>query len=112
MKTCFLVVTCIALLGVSGCSQRKPTTTSSTSSSLVAIPGAKYLLAAEPEGAADVIKVREDGKDQGDVVIVGRIGGSGNPWIDGMAAFTIVDPSLKHCHELTDDGCLQPWDFC
>ena len=43
---------------------------------------------------------------------IGRIGGSENPWIEGLAAFTIVDPVMKHCGELGDDGCPKPWDFC
>ena len=59
-----------------------------------------------------VIKVRQEAKDQTDVVIVGRIGGSENPWVDGRAAFSIVDPSLKSCAEVGLDNCPKPWDYC
>ena len=59
----------------------------------------RYLLAEEPEGAADVIAVRKSAKDQQDVLVVGRIGGKKNPWIHGVAAFPIVDRSLKSCNE-------------
>ena len=47
-----------------------------------------------------------------DRIMVGRIGGSENPWLDGYVGFTLVDPTVKHCHELGDDGCEKPWDFC
>ena len=71
-----------------------------------------FLLTAEPEGATDVIKVREEAEDQDDVVIVGRIGGSENPWVDGRAAFSIVDSSLKSCLECGSVDCPKPWDYC
>ncbi|HIK92666.1 MAG TPA: hypothetical protein EYG03_11875 [Planctomycetes bacterium] len=70
------------------------------------------MLTAEPDGAADVIKVREDAADGEDVVIVGRIGGSSNPWIEDRAAFSIVDGSLKACSDIEGDGCPMPWDYC
>jgi hypothetical protein len=47
-------------------------------------------------------------KEGENVVVVGRIGGDRNPWIEGMAAFTIVDLALKPC----EDGCAAPWDYC
>lgn len=74
--------------------------------------GAKYLLAAEPDGAVDVIKAREEFENEKEIVIVGRIGGSENPWVDGRAAFSIVDVSLKSCDEVGSDKCPKPWDFC
>jgi hypothetical protein len=71
----------------------------------------RYLLKKEPEGAADVIAVRNKAKDQQDVLIVGRIGGKKNPWIRGVAAFPIVDRSLRSCDE-KGSNCPYPWDFC
>ncbi len=113
MRKCISLAACVGLLVVIGCSQESPTTTTpQTSNSASAVDGSKYLLNSEPEGVTGVIKVREEAKDQDDVVIVGRIGGSKIPWIEGMAAFTIVDPLTKHCHELGDAGCAKPWDFC
>ena len=98
-----------------GCSQNgtSPTaseTSSSTSSS--ALAKSQYLLEAEPAAANDVIKVREDANDGDEVVIVGRIGGSGNPWIEGRAAFSIVDESLQACSDIPGDTCPKPWDYC
>ena len=76
----------------------------------------KFLLSAEPEGGQNVISVRESAKDADEVVIVGRIGGSLNPWVEGRAAFQIVDPSLLACSDAKADGepcsCQTPWDYC
>ena len=74
--------------------------------------GEKYRLDAEPAGAQEVIKVRADAADGDEVVVVGRIGGDVNPWIDGRAAFTIVDNSLKACSDIPGDSCPTPWDYC
>jgi hypothetical protein len=74
--------------------------------------GAQDLLAAEPEGAQDVIDVRENAQDEEAVVVVGRIGGSKNPWVEGRAAFSIVDVSLQACSDKTGDRCPTPWDYC
>lgn len=71
----------------------------------------RYLLKEEPKGAADVVAVRNKAEDQQDVLIVGRIGGKKNPWIRGVAAFPIVDRSLKSCDE-KGHNCPYPWDFC
>jgi len=71
-----------------------------------------FLLSMEPQVATSIIKVRENASDGDDVVIVGRIGGSENPWIEGRAAFSIVDGSLKACSDIEGDNCPQPWDYC
>jgi hypothetical protein len=77
-----------------------------------AIASTPFLLANEPKDAVDVLAARKDVKDKQDVVIVGRIGGRPNPWIQGMAVFPIVDRSLKACSELEGDSCKTPWDYC
>lgn len=47
------------------------------------------------------------------ITVVGRIGGSENPFVAGRAVFTIVDPSLKSCADMGDaDHCATPWDYC
>jgi hypothetical protein len=55
---------------------------------------------------------KEAAKDQDEIVMVGRIGGDVNPWIEGQAAFLIVDSALKPCNEKDDDACPTPWDYC
>lgn len=48
-----------------------------------------------------------------ELVIVGRIGGSEEPFVAGRAVFTIVDPALKSCADGSDpDHCDKPWDYC
>lgn len=103
----FACLILVALL-LTGCGKPTPAT--------VAYDGSKFVLAAEPEGALDVIEVRQSAKDSDEVVIIGRIGGSLKPWVDGRAAFNIVDPSLLACSDETADGeecsCKTPWDYC
>jgi hypothetical protein len=101
----FLVVSvCLA-----GCGRATPV---AESSPVAKIDAAAYVLAAEPAGAKTVIPVRESAQDQDDVAVVGRIGGSANPWVDGRASFSIVDPVLAACSDDPDDHCPQPWDYC
>lgn len=99
-----MVFSFVLVLAV-GCSQDK-------SNPAPQVDGSKYLLSREPEGAKGVTRAREEAKNDDEVVVVGRIGGEENPWIDGLAVFTIVDPSFKSCNEVGDDGCKKPWDFC
>ncbi|WP_166819719.1 hypothetical protein [Thalassoroseus pseudoceratinae] len=95
------------LLAIAGCSQEtvEPTETAS-------VDGSKFQLSSEPNGALNVIQAREDAEDGKDVVLMGRIGGGANPWIDGLAAFTIVDDSLRACSDIPGDSCKKPWDYC
>jgi hypothetical protein len=78
----------------------------------MAAEGDAYKLAEAPKDAAEVLATREAAKDQQPVVVVGRIGGRTNPWIKGVAAFSIVDRSLTPCNEIEGDTCPTPWDYC
>jgi len=106
------VLVCVSIAAI-GCSEPK---SESTTASIPAYDASKFLLAAEPEGGQDVIAAREAVKDQEDVVLIGRIGGGLNPWVEGRAAFQVVDPSLIACSDETEDGetcsCTTPWDYC
>ena len=113
MRKCISLAACVGLVVVIGCSQESPKTPApQASNSASAVNGSKYLLNEEPDGAEDVIKVREAANDGDDVVIVGRIGGGENPWIEGRAVFSIVDGSLKACSDIPGDECEKPWDYC
>lgn len=101
---------CVVLLVVSaiaGCG--KPAAQSDAKPSA---EGAAYRLSVEPENAKGVKEVREVAKSDEEITLVGRIGGDTSPWVDGQAAFLIVDPLLKPCNEKEDDGCATPWDYC
>ncbi|WP_182865372.1 hypothetical protein [Stieleria mannarensis] len=69
-----------------------------------------YLAESEPAGALPVGEARESTEDGQEVTLVGLIGGSSEPFVDGLAAFTIVDPKVPHC--AADEGCPTPWDYC
>jgi len=116
MKTYVALFAGMMLAGfLVGCSQQTEAPTAegqSNSESAASVDGSAFLLDAEPEGAGDVIAVREQAGDGDEIVIVGRIGGSANPWIDGRAAFSIVDGSLKACSDIEGDNCPKPWDYC
>lgn len=106
MKKALALLTVPVFL-LAGCSQSPPAAAPAAS-----VAGAKFLLAAEPAGAKSVIELRQAAKDGDDVVIVGRIGGTAKPFVEGRASFLIVDASFKPCNEKEGDACTTPWDYC
>lgn len=86
-----LLLTFAAALTGCGGSSMPETAVSATTA---AINGEKFLLSDEPDGAIGVIEARDTAEDGQPVVIVGRIGGAENPWIEGRAAFTLLDASM------------------
>jgi hypothetical protein len=70
----------------------------------------RYLVQTEPEGAVAVGDARRSVEDEQMITLVGTIGGSSEPFVDGIAAFTIVDPKVPYC--APDEGCPTPWDYC
>ena len=93
---------CIAFL-VGGCSKSDggngPPTTDEN-----------YLSAKPLDGAVGVAEAKKATSDGEEITLVGRVGGSEKPFVDGLAAFTIVDPAVEHCAD--DEGCSTPWDYC
>ncbi len=51
-------------------------------------------LSEEPAGAVEILDARDDAKDGEPIVLVGRLGGGLKPWIDGRAAFLLVDTRI------------------
>jgi hypothetical protein len=103
------LVTIVALTTagfLTGCGKAPPPSTTAAPSA----EGAAYRLASEPAGAKGVKETRADAKDADEVTIVGRIGGDPNPWVEGQAAFVLMDSSLKPCE--ASEGCPTPWDCC
>ena len=88
-----------------GCSQ--PSQTSPTDAVKASEPA--YLLTEKPAGAQGVAAARRS-EAQGEVAVEGLIGGSEKPFVEGVAAFTIVDPAVPHCG--AGEGCPTPWDYC
>lgn len=106
-RTNFAFALLAASLLVAGCSN--------PAEPVASYDGAKFVLSAAPEGGKHVTAAREAFKDGDDVVVIGRIGGSNDPWVNGRAAFSIVDPSLLACSDEKEEGedcsCKTPWDY-
>jgi hypothetical protein len=100
-----LVAPATLVVGLLGCGKTESTPTAETTAAK-----SNYVVETEPAGAVPVGEARKNSKDQEDVVLVGRIGGSEKPFVDGVAAFTIVDPQVKYCAD--EEGCPTPWDYC
>ncbi|WP_153556304.1 hypothetical protein [Roseimaritima sediminicola] len=100
---------CLAAVGVlAGCSDQDVAQT--TTSDATTDPATSYVVDSEPAGAIPVGEAREAVEDEQAVTLVGTIGGSAEPFVDGLAAFTIVDPKVPYCAE--EEGCPTPWDYC
>lgn len=93
-----------ALIGVVGCGESPAPKTGPTTSAV------SFLVNDEPAGAVGVGEARKASSGDAEITVVGRIGGSEKPFVDGMAAFTIVDPKVPPCG--ADEGCPTPWDYC
>lgn len=91
-------------LSAGGCG-RLPEATNPTNSD------SAYRLTAEPSGAMDVLDAKDQAKDGEPIVVVGRLGGGVNPWIDGRAAFLVVDERVvPACDE--GDQCAADCPDC
>lgn len=98
-----------ALLAVvSGC--QKNGDVASSGSPDLAVPSSAYVVDIEPTDAMPVGEAREKSEDGQEITLIGLIGGSTQPFVDGLAAFTIVDPKVPYC--AADEGCPTPWDYC
>jgi hypothetical protein len=108
MKTLHTLSLCALLLVAAACSDAARQNGSETSSS--DLPE-RFYLAESPPGAVDVGAAHASARDGDTVVVRGAVGGSESPFVEGLAAFTIVDPALKSC---VGDGmnCPTPWDYC
>ena len=122
LKSLIAVPVLAAVLTIAACEKEKPaapapkTTTPAAkgADSKADSPFAPTLfLTAAPADAKDV-KAAKSGLKAGDkVVLLGRIGGSEEPFVEERAMFTLVDQGLKYCgQDNKDDHCKTPWDYC
>ena len=102
----------LALALAAGCNRGEKPSEPSDAGERSEAEKAKYLLTEEPSGGKGVLAVRKESRDGDEVVIVGRIGGEAKPWVEGRAAFWIVDPSVKSCQDTAGEDCPTPWDYC
>ena len=97
----------------SGCGT-SPDATPQLLSTPVSVDASQYKLAEEPDGAVGVIAARESAEDGAPLVLVGRIGGCAKPWVEGRAAFTLLDASMSVVAEGEDsaEGEICTGDCC
>ncbi|MEL6109635.1 MAG: hypothetical protein AAFU85_26805 [Planctomycetota bacterium] len=102
MLTWILPGALAVLAGCNGSSEPSPTITTTIES--------EYLATSEAPGAMPVGKAREGATNDQKITLIGRIGGSAEPFVSGLAAFTVVDPKVPCCSP--EEGCPKPWDYC
>lgn len=98
------VLSAVSLPCITGCGNSTQSTAIASHATAINIDGSKFLLDEEPAGAVGVIAARESAEDGEPLVLVGRIGGSANPWIDGRAAFMLLDASMSVVAEGEEDS--------
>jgi hypothetical protein len=98
-----------SLLLVAACSGKESKSPAPVSTAAQQAAFATFAVDARPSDAQPVLAVRANAKPGDQVVISGRV----KDFVDGRAAFTLIDPSLPSCDE---EGpmktCDTPWDFC
>ncbi|MDX1968456.1 MAG: hypothetical protein SFV23_14865 [Planctomycetaceae bacterium] len=110
-KQIWSISMCLTLTVVAwGCGQSAPAPQPTGATPEVSAAASDLLLREQPIDAQPVAEVRKSAADGVDVTILGRIGGGETPWVEGRAAFTIVDPKLEPC--APGEGCPTPWDYC
>ena len=105
----------VSLPCITGCGNSTQSTAIASHATAINIDGSKFLLDEEPAGAVGVIAARESAEDGKPLVLVGRIGGSAKPWVDGRAAFMLLDASMSIVAEGEEDvaeGKLCTGDCC
>ena len=94
----------LVLATMVGCSPSEPSSTTTSATSPAAAPDTTYLMM-EPPGIAQGVGAAFKGTEE-EITVVGLIGGSQEPFVADLAAFTIVDPSIPYCSK--DEGWRPP----
>lgn len=88
-----LLATAIAVVLATGCAKSPANATAAGAT-------ANVHLSQEPVGAIEILDAKDEAKHGEPIVLVGRLGGGLKPWIDGRAAFLLVDTRiLPSCAE-------------
>ncbi|MFO0963615.1 MAG: hypothetical protein U0625_12035 [Phycisphaerales bacterium] len=107
-----IVCTTALLLAACGESPRegRPAAARGAGAPAAALPAG--LVERGPAEGLAVVECKSKAKQGDTVTVVGRIGGSEEPFNAQRAVFTIVDASLPDCNAGKDDHCKTPWDYC
>lgn len=94
-------ILCLAAIAIAGCSK---------SDSPVAVVDPRYLLPSEPVKPISVLDFKGSAKAGETVSVTGRVGGGIKPWIEGRAAFLLVDNAAPW--PSPDDKCGPDCPHC
>ena len=106
------ITTALAIIAPMACDQSAPRPTKNAANAATSTLPKDLFITQEPAGALGVLKVRQSAKAGDHVTMIGRIGGSENPFVSNRAVFTMVDASVKTCLEMGDANCPTPADYC
>lgn len=111
-STATLAITSVtAVLALAACGDASPRNATPAAAAAPSLP-AGFVTKGAATGT-NVAAAKASAQVGQELVIVGRIGGSVEPFVAGRAVFTIVDPALKSCADMDDpDHCKTPWDYC
>ncbi len=113
-KTLLILGLSVLSLTLNGCDQGGGETTASNDvgPTRPTIPAA-FFTTNRPAEVADLIQVKPTASVGDSVVFLARVGGRIEPFVDGLAIFTVADPSLLSCELMgEEDHCPLPWDYC
>ncbi|MGP1308660.1 MAG: hypothetical protein ACTS27_00490 [Phycisphaerales bacterium] len=109
--TAFVCSATLAVGAATGCERSGSGADAPTQASASVLPAGLFAPLPADE-AVSVLDAKSAAKEGDSVLVRGRIGGSGSPFVDGRAMFTIVDASMLACSDTPGDSCKTPWDYC
>lgn len=103
----YLPLTLLALLAL-GCSgESKDSSTAAPTSGPNALPE-QFWGNGDAGKALNVFDLRSEDLSGKEVVVRGTV----QEFVEGFAAFVLVEDTLLSCNEITGDECETPWDYC
>ncbi len=108
-KTITRLIPALCLAALWGCGSSETESTGARDDR----PNLDHLFLAEkPSPATSVADLIADPTEGAEVSVVGRIGGTVEPFGKGHAVFFLADDDLYFCDEMPEDTCETPWDAC
>ncbi len=102
-----LAFVCLAILALTSCSDEAGAPSSEAPRGDARVEA--FFAPTALDGPIGVLEARERSAASGsELTVHGRV----KDFVDGAAAFTLIDASLKACGEEGEDDCQTPWDYC
>ena len=60
----------------------------------------------------DLLEMKMHAGEGDEVLVRAKVGGRADPFVEGRAAMTVMDPKVKSCNQIPGDKCESPWDYC